>query len=289
MGRAVVVGQVARDLLLRVGRVPEPGGAVDAAARVERLGGKGANQAVALRQLGADVSLVGVVGDDRVGGELLHQARRDGIDVSAVVTRAGTPTGLVVSLLEPDGAWRYVQHLPPPVLLSPGDVAAAAPVIAAAGAVIVQLQQPAAAAVAAVRAARGLVVLDGLPPAGARRTLLAGADVLRCDATEARLLTGAGATDALAAAARDLLATGPDLVAFATDDADLFVWDGGHEVLPHADVPVVDTTGAGDAFTAALTTALLDGTGLPRAARAAVAAAADSVTHPGGRPHLTPR
>ena len=80
MAPIVVVGQVARDLVLVVDQVPEAGGSVDVDRRRELLGGKGANIAVGLAQLGAAVALVGVVGDDLVGEQLLAQAARDGLD-----------------------------------------------------------------------------------------------------------------------------------------------------------------------------------------------------------------
>src|SRR4051812_16099424 len=148
---AAVVGQLARDLVLTVDRLPEAGSAGAATGRREQLGGKGANQAVALAQLGVRPSLVAVAGDDVISDVLLDQARRDGIDVRAVVRRPGTLTGLIVELLDAEAHWRYVQHLPQPVLLTEGDVTAARSVIAGAAAVIVQLQQPAAAARLAAR------------------------------------------------------------------------------------------------------------------------------------------
>src|SRR3954447_5943851 len=148
---AAVAGQLARDLILTVGRLPGPGTSGAGTSRREQLGGKGANQAVALAQLGVRPSLVAVAGDDVIGDVLLDQARRDGIDVRAVVRRPGTLTGLIVELLEEDGTWRYVEHLPPPVLLTEGDVRRARDVIAGADAVLVQMQQPAGAALAAAR------------------------------------------------------------------------------------------------------------------------------------------
>lgn len=77
---AVVVGQIARDLVLVVDEVPGPGGSADVRRRREMLGGKGANQAVALAQLGVSAGLVGVVGDDEVGARLLGRTERDRID-----------------------------------------------------------------------------------------------------------------------------------------------------------------------------------------------------------------
>ena len=283
--QVLVVGQIARDLVLRVAGVPAERESVPALERLEMLGGKGANQAVALAQLGVPVALLGVVGDDRVADDLLARARADGIDVTPVVRRPGTRTGLIVSLLDADGGWRYVEDLPDPVLLTEDDVAKAPHDVRC---TVVQLQQPAAAVLAAVRRSTGLVVLDGVP---ADDEVLAGAHVLRADAKEARLLTGVELTDPETAvrAARDVRCDHDlALVAFGYDGGDVFVWRGGTHVAAHGDAPVVDTTGAGDALTAGLTAALARGGAPEDAARLAVSAAAATVGHPGGRPHLSP-
>ncbi|MEV8506423.1 PfkB family carbohydrate kinase [Actinoplanes sp. NPDC051475] len=282
---AAVVGQLARDLVLSVDAVPGAGEAGDATGRREQLGGKGANQAVALAQLGVRPRLVAVAGDDVIGDVLLDQARRDGIEVTAVVRRRDTLTGLIVELLESDGTWRYVQHLPEAVLLTEHDVEAAHAVIAGADAVLVQLQQPPAAALAAARIghdAGRLVVLDGVPEER-RDDLLAAADVVRADDREARLLLGDEPT---VENARSLLDQGPRLLALGVGDGNLFVWRDGDLRLPLTDEKVVDTTGGGDAFTASLTASLLRGEDPATAARWAVAASGATVGHPSGRPDL---
>ncbi|MGW6934138.1 PfkB family carbohydrate kinase [Lentzea sp. NPDC054927] len=285
MDEIVVVGQIARDLVLVVDEVPGPGGTAPVRERREMLGGKGANISVGLAQLGAAVQLVGVVGDDDVGGRLIARAAADGIGTGAVVRRPDCATGLIVDVVA-DG-WRYLEDLPDGVLLREEDVPV--DLIARAAAVVVQLQQPPEVALKAARAAHGRVVLDGAPER-LRAELLACADVVRADHQEAELLAGrkiAGAEEAVAAA-RDVMAHGPGLVAFAVDGVgNVFVWDDGELVVPLGDVEVVDTTGGGDAFVAALTFALTRGDSPADAARLAVKASGATVTHPGGRPDLT--
>jgi ribokinase len=280
----VVMGQIARDLVLVVDEVPGPGGTAPVRQRREMLGGKGANIAVGLAQLGAPVRLVGVVGDDAVGERLLARAAADGIGTEAVVRRAGRATGLIVNLVS-DG-WRYLEDLPDELLLTESDVSE--DVFAQAGAVVLQLQQPPEVALRAARAARGRVVLDGAPRR-LRDELLACADVVRADHREAELLSGrkiTGADDALRAA-REVMARGPGFAAFAVDDVgNVFTWGDGELVVPLGDVGVVDTTGGGDAFVAALTFALCRGDGPEEAAGLAVRASGDTVTRPGGRPDL---
>jgi ribokinase len=281
----VVVGQIARDLVLVVDEVPGSGGTAPVRQRREMLGGKGANIAVGLAQLGAPVRLVGVVGDDDVGARLIARAAADGIGTDAIVRRPDCPTGLIVNVVA-DG-WRYLEDLPDGVLVRETDINPE--IFARAGAVVLQLQQPPEVALKAARAAEGRVVLDGSPER-LRDELLACADVVRADHQEAELLSGreiTGADEAISAA-REVLAHGPGFVAFAVDGVgNVFVWDEGELVVPLGDVVVVDTTGGGDAFVAALTFALTRGDGPADAARLAVKASGDAVTRPGGRPDLT--
>lgn len=293
MSAAVVFGPVGRDLLLCVDDVPGAGESAGVRLRREVLGGKGANQAVAFARLGVEVALVGVVGDDGVGAEVLAQAEADGIDVSCVVRRAGASTGLIVEVLDRENRWRYLQDTPTSSQLSEADVPAARGVVERAASVVVQLQQPAESALAAARMAREAgcrVVLDGAPGDEHRKALLELAHVLRADGHEAELLTGlsiAGEADALEAAA-DLLGQGPGLVVLAVEGVgNLLAWPEGHIFYPLDGVEARDTTGAGDALVAALVTALDERLDPAEAGRWAVAAASLAVEHEGGRPQLT--
>ena len=227
----VVLGQLGRDLVLVVDQVPGPGESGTVRLRREMLGGKGANQAVALAQLGLRPALVAVAGEDDIAADLLAQAKEDGIDVSAVVRRPGTSTGLIVDVVDPAGKWRYLEDLPPYVLLTETDVAAAASLIATASRVSTRLQQPPDAALAAARLAaeaEAAVVLDGAPEDGRHQAeLLADATVVRADAREAGLLAGTAVDSPAGArrAAAGILRQGPSLVALAVgDDGNYFAW-----------------------------------------------------------------
>ncbi|PXY19455.1 PfkB family carbohydrate kinase [Prauserella muralis] len=290
----VVVGQLARDLVLTVGEAPGAGQSADVRHRREMLGGKGANQAVGLAQLGTRVALVGVAGDDDVGREMLAQARRDGIDTSATVRRDDTETALIVDVVDDDGHWRYLEHIPRPTLVGRDEIAAASGMIAEADTVVLQLQQPGQTALAAARLARASgtrVVLDGAPHQDAD-VLLADADVVRADAREGEQLTGRSLDTVAGAerAAADLLGSGPSLAVLeVAGEGDLFADAERTLFLPHGEAEVVDTTGAGDALIAGLTATLTRGGSTREAAEAAVAAAGATVGHAGGRPHLSPR
>jgi ribokinase len=298
-GPVVVVGQVGRDLVLGVDRLPRGGGSASVRRRLEALGGKGANQAVALRQLGCPAALVGVLGDDPAGDQVLARAVADGLDVSGVVRRSSVATALLVDLVEPGGTRRLLEDVPEGTLLTVADVAAAAPLLSRARAVLLQLQQPGAAVRAALeRAADGaLVVADGAPPdATSRAELLDAVDVLRADATEAGGWVGGELTglDDVRSAATQLCGSGPRVVSLAAgEDGDLTVWrepDGRlrEQLVPLLGEDPVDPTGAGDTVVAALTAALLRGADPGTAAWEAGAAAAMTVARLGGRPRLDP-
>ncbi len=291
MNEVTVVGQIARDLVLVVDECPDPLTSTRVSERRETLGGKGANQAVSLAQLGASVALLGVVADDDDADRLLARAGADGIDTGSVVRRQGERSALIVEIVDRQARWRYLEDIPDTMLLTEDDIRANAAAVREAHAVIVQLQQPPATALAAARTAGSdtLVVLDGV----ATDELLDLADVIRADDQEARLLTSEALDDPddIVRAARALLDRHARLrlVAFgAGKHGNVFAWPDGNLVLPLEDVPVTDTTGGGDAFVAALTLGLVRGAEPEAAAAAAVAAAAHTVRHPGGRPDLGP-
>jgi ribokinase len=291
----VVFGQIARDLVLVIDTMPGASQSADVYQRRELLGGHGANQAVALAQLGLRPALAGVVGEDQIGQRLLTQARHDRVDVSAVIRRPGIRTALVVDIVDGSGHWRYLEDIPAEMLLTEGDVRTCRHLLLPGRWVSVQMQQPPAAVLAAVTGAEQAgcrVVLDGAPAEEHRTRLLAMADVLRADVRETERLAGFAVSTAAEAGkvASDLLLQGPSLVALAVAGVgNLIAWPEGQVILPLTDTQVVDTTGADDAFLAGLITALAQDGGPQRAARLAVAAAGATVGHPGGRPALTPR
>src|SRR5207248_4198101 len=258
----IVFGQIARDLVLVVAAVPVASRSADVYQRRELLGGKGANQAVGLAQLGLRPALAGVVGEDQVGQRLLTQAGQDRVDMSAVARRPGVRTALIVDIVDATGQWRYLEDIPAGMLLTEADVIAARHLFLPGRWVSVQLQQPPAAALAAATLAHragGKVVLDGAPDDDCRDALLDVADVVRADAREAGLLAGSPVTTAAEAekAAAGLLRQGPSLVALSVEDAgNLLAWPDGCVFLPLPDIPVGDTSAAGDAFVAGLIAAL---------------------------------
>ncbi len=270
-GRVLVLGSLNVDLVTHVERHPRPGETVLGEGLERLAGGKGANQAVAAAAAGANVVMLGAVGDDEAGRACLDRLRRLGIDTSGVAVRPDQPTGTALIVVDSDGENTIV--VAPGANGHVGDEALEVARSAAAGDVLLaQLEVPLdtvarACAAASDRGAR--VVLNVAPYADLPADVVAHADPVVVNEHEARLLADtAGLPPSL-------------LVTFGARGAD---WDGLRP--PAVDVPeaeVVDTTGAGDAFCGVLAAALARGEERETALRAALQAGADSVRHPGAQ------
>ncbi|GAA3598743.1 PfkB family carbohydrate kinase [Agrococcus terreus] len=288
--RFVVVGHAGRDLVLEVGGLPEAGGSTEVRRRIERLGGKGASIAVGLRQLApeAEVVLVAALGDDDAGARAVEEARALGVG-TARLARRGT-TALLVDVVD-DGERRLLEDVTDASLVTVADVEVAAGDIRAADLLVLQLQQPVGALLAAARIAADAgvpVLLDGAVEGDARDALVGMAAAVRADAAEAELLLGRPIESRLdaEAAAASLLERGPRLVALAAEDGDVVAWHGGARWFPHGDAPVVDPTGAGDAFVAGIAVGLVRGDALEEVGGLGAAAATAAVQRLGGHPEL---
>ncbi|PYY55905.1 MULTISPECIES: PfkB family carbohydrate kinase [unclassified Curtobacterium] len=286
----VVVGQVARDLVISTDAIPAAGGSAPVHKRIERLGGKGANQALGLHQLGFSTAVLSVVGTDQAGTDVLREAEREGIDVTGVCRRGRT--ALLLDIVDAEEQRRLFEDVPSSALLDIDDLRAAEGFFRTARTVCLQLQQPVDTILAAGELGKrhgARLVLDGGTREGGD-ALLELADVVRADATEAEQLTGVHiATKADASHAADqILGAGVEVVAFDVPGyGNLVAWRNGRHFYPYGDVPTVDPTGAGDAFLAGLVAALHRGHTPADAGTLATNAAATTVTHLGGRPDLS--
>ncbi|MCC3767619.1 ribokinase [Streptomyces sp. UNOC14_S4] len=290
----LVVGSANADLTVRVDRRPGAGETVFGTDLVESAGGKGANQAVAAARLGVRTALLAKVGDDAFGDLLLAAQREAGTDVRHVLVERGARTGTAMIVVGPDGDNSIVVSPGANARLSPADVAAARETIAASAVVSLQWEIPEETVRATVRAARETgtrVVLNPSPTPrdGLDRELLAAADPLVVNEHEARHLSGLPDAEP-AAWLHELRRKGARsvVVTLGAEGALLLGAEGAEDAGP-ARVPglraeVVDTTGAGDAFTGALASRLAAGAPLLEAARFAVRVGAAAVTRAGAQP-----
>jgi ribokinase len=277
-----VVGSINLDLVVAVERHPAPGETVVGGDRRELPGGKGANQAVAVARLGADVAMVGRVGPDAQGTRLRDHLANEGIDVEHVVVDDDTPTGM--ALIAVDGAGENTIVVSPGANahVGAGDVHAARDVLAGAAVTLLQHEVPVSAVDAAIVAAGGTVVLNPAPA----RALTRQVDVLVPNRGELAGLTGR--TGDPAELARSLHLAAAVVVTLGSDGV-LVVEGDRAERIEAPRVNAVDTTGAGDAFCGALAQALAEGADLVEAARWAVRVAAVSVTRVGAQSGLPRR
>lgn len=294
--RICVVGSMVIDLAFRVERRPGPGETVWGTGFGMFLGGKGFNQAVACRRLGAAVELVGRAGDDEFGNRFAGRLAELGIE-SRFVARDPAGTGVACPVVEAGGENSIIAAPRANLKLSAGDVDAAADAIARADALLLQFEVPVEASARAAEIARRsstLVFLDPAPVqpqgrggAGREPRRLIDADYIVPNEVEAYQLTGRRIPEEQGAgllplARRAAVITLGARGAFRVDRQEARYAD------PFA-VAAVDTTGAGDAFRGALALALVEGRGLDDALRFASAAGALACTVIGAEPSMPKR
>ncbi len=293
MVKIAVLGSFNMDLVMRAERRPLVGETLQGDFAMH-LGGKGFNQAVAARRLGADVAITGRVGDDEFGRAFLAALDRDGIDRRAVAVDPTAGTGIASIVVEPDGGNTILQDPRANRGLTAADVAAPA-LFAAAAVAMLQLETSMPAAIEFARRARAAgatTLLNPAPAAAVPAELLALSDVLVPNEIEARTLTGAAGHGIEAAfdMAAVLLRGRPRAVVITLGERGTVLVDETHRVhVPRFDVQAVDTVGAGDAFCAALAVRIAEGAVLVEAVRFANAAGAIATTRPGAEPSMPHR
>ncbi|MEU1703994.1 ribokinase [Streptomyces sp. NPDC005706] len=282
----LVVGSANADLVIGVERRPAAGETVLGGDLAVHPGGKGGNQAVAAARLGARTALLARVGDDAHGRLLLDAQRAAGVDTAGVLV-GGAPTGVALITVDPSGDNSIVVSPGANARLTPADVREATGLLRASRVVSAQLEIPLETVVEVVRnlADGSRFVLNPSPPRALPAEVLAACDPLIVNEHEARVLLGEdGASGEPADWAPLLLARGPRSVVVTLGAAGALVCDSsGVTRVPSVRVDAVDTTGAGDAFTAALAWKLGSGAALPDAAAYAALVGAAAVTRRGAQ------
>jgi ribokinase len=287
----VVLGSANRDYTVLVDRHPVPGETVLGQKLSVATGGKGANQAVAAARAGAQPIFVGAVGSDSVGTEILADLDARGVDIAHVV-RADDPSGIALIQVDASGENTIVVAAGANGTLDPKATATTvAALLDPKSVLLCQLEisvEVVSAAASEVEKVGGRFVLNLSPSRYVSPKLLAFADPVLLNETEASDLANS-AIDGPADAqniARRLLATSRSVVITLGGDGVIVADATGVTHLDAQRVPVVDTTGAGDAFAGALAAALHAGATLAEAARAGISAGTAAVQHLGAQPPL---
>jgi len=269
----LVIGSVNLDLSAAVSRLPEAGETVTGASLSRFPGGKGANQALAAKRLGAGVRLIACVGNDSAADEALTLLRDGGVDVSGVRVLDSEPTGIALICVAPSGENQIV--------VAPGANAAMHDQVlpdGTADALICQLEIPGSVIANAVGAFDGFVCANLAPAKEIDVSVMQRADLVVVNETEAAWYG-------------DTLTACGGLIAITYGSRGATLQKGG-ETIAEAKPPnvdAIDTVGAGDTFTAALTVALVEGQAPEQALRFACAAGAVATTRQGAQPSLPSR
>lgn len=268
-----VVGSINLDFVATARALPAPGETVTGATLATHPGGKGANQALAARRLGADVRMVGRVGADAMADQALALLKAGGVDLSGVAVDPAAPTGVALIGVDADGENQ--------IIVAPGANAAFTPDRLPAvieGALICQMELPAETVAAAVARATGFVCVNLAPALDVPDSVLQRADLIVVNEGEAEVY-----------GKRLHGLSGLVAITWGSRGAGLFRDGARLATAEPPEVEVVDTTGAGDTFVGALTVALLEGMDQRDALAFACAAGALTATRAGAQSSLPTR
>jgi len=291
----VVLGDINQDFVMSAERMPEPGETVLGSDLQFVAGGKGANQAVTAARLGAEVTMIGRVGEDAFGPLLLDNLKREGISTEYVISDRQTATGAAFIALAPSGENSIVAVPGANFAVTAEQVQVASAAIAQANLALAQFAVPLAAVEVLIEIATAAATAVQLDPAPVRDRLPANfgrAFSAVPNETEVELITGlpVQSPEAAARAAGELRKLGLKLGVVKLGAKGCVVQtDEGTWHVPGFAVEVVDTTGAGDAFAAGLAVALAEGSGPVDAATFANACGALACTVLGAQTSLPQR
>lgn len=280
-GRKItVIGSINMDLVTSTNKIPKVGETVLGHSFHTIPGGKGANQAVAAARLGADVTMIGAVGDDSFGQPLLDHLTNQGINTKSIMKVNGTSTGIAsIIVSEADNSIIVVpganNHITPELIEKHEDK------IINSNILLLQLEIPLESVIRAVELAKkhGIrTILNPAPIQKLPKELLEMVDYLTPNEHEQALLFASvdGTEQELENIKEKCIVT--------KGAKGVMIYNNCEKIeIPSIQVEAVDTTGAGDSFNGALATALCEGLDIEEACRFANVVGAISVTKLGAQ------
>lgn len=293
--RVVVFGSLNMDLVVCVPRMPSPGETLTGYNFRSNPGGKGANQAVACRRQGALVEMVGRVGDDGFGLQMLAAMKAEGVESQGVKAVAEQATGVAVIMVDEQAQNSIAIISGANATLKEDDAESLRTRLADAAMLLLQLEVPMPAVVRAALVARQVgctVLLNAAPVQVLPEILWPLISILVVNEIEAATLSGVSIVTRKNAAevARLLLQRGPHQVIITLGENGV-VCASVESVQAYDAVKVnaTDTTAAGDTFIGSLAAMLVEGQDIGQAVRHAIRAAAISVTRAGAQTSMPSR
>lgn len=286
--KILVIGSSNTDMTVKAGKLPLPGETVLGGTFRMGHGGKGANQAIAAKRLGGDVSFACKVGKDSFGKMSLEKYRSENVDISSVMY-SDCPSGVALITVDDNAENSIVVASGANADITVSDIRALAPVIVSSSILLMQLEIPVDAVMEAARIAyeAGVYVVLNPAPApahGIPEELYKYVSLLIPNETELALLSGdcTDSVEAAMSAVEKLKAAGAKDIIVTLGSKGSMVCNGdGPVLIPARKVEAVDTTAAGDTFCGALCVALSEDRSLADAVKFATAASSLTVTRMG--------
>ncbi len=289
MKKILVIGSLNVDMVVQVDHIPATGETILASSEVEYVaGGKGANQAYAVGRLGGNVTMLGAVGDDSYADMERESLSSVNVDVSKLLVKSNTATGIAWIPVNAQGNNSIIVLPGANNKLSVDDIHANEELIKTSDIIIMQMEIPIDTILAVAKCAKKygkMVILDPAPvPKIFPEELFQYIDVIKPNETEFSQILGETVSDFMVGSEKlrqkgvpiVIVTLGPEGLLINSDET-------GVQKIPASPAPVVDTTAAGDTFTAAFAIQIAKGKGLLEAVQYANKASSITVSRKGAQ------